>query len=57
MKKELNLILHNVPESIAPDSSTRKQEDIAKINAIFNEYADDKPTINNAIRVVLTVNF
>ena len=50
-KRELNLVLHNVPESTAPDSSTRKQEEIAKINAIFNEYVNVKPTINNAIQL------
>jgi len=50
-KRELNLVLHNVPESTASDSFTRKQEDIAQINSILNEYVDVKPTINNAIRL------
>jgi len=50
-EKELNLVLHNVPESTASGSSTRKQEDIAQINSILNEYVDVKPTINNAIQL------
>ena len=50
-KRELNLVLHNVPKSTAPGGSTRKQEDIAKISGIFDEYADVKPTIKNAIRL------
>ena len=50
-KRELNLVLHNVPEPTAPDGSTRKQEDIAKISGIFDEYVDVKRTIKNAIRL------
>ena len=50
-KRELNLVLHNIPESTASDSPTRKQEDIAQVNSILNEYVDVKPVINNAIRL------
>ena len=50
-KRELNLVLHNAPESTTPDGSTRKQEDMANISGIFDEYVDVKPTIKNAIRL------
>jgi len=47
VKRELNIVLHNVPGSTASDGSTRKQEDIAQINSILNEYVDVKPTIHH----------
>ena len=50
-KRELNLILHNIPEPTTDNSSARKQEDITQVNSIFDEYVDVKPTINNAIQL------
>ena len=50
-KRELNLVLHNVPEPAATDNLTRKEEDITQVNSILSEYVDVKPTINNAIQL------
>ena len=36
-KRELNLVLHNIPEPTVSDSSTRKQEDIAQVNSIYTQ--------------------
>ena len=50
-KRELNLVLHNIPEPNTVDSSTRKQEDISQVNSILDKYVDVKLTINNPIRL------
>ena len=50
-KRELNLVLHNIPEPNTIDSSTRKQENISQVNSILDEYVDVKFTFNNAIRL------
>ena len=48
-KRELNLVLHNVPEPTTTDNSARKEEDITQVNSIFSGYLDVKPTVKNAI--------
>ena len=36
-KRQLNLILHNVPESKATDPQVRKKEDIDFVQSVFSE--------------------
>ena len=50
-KRELNLVLHNVPEPTTTDNSARKEEDITQVNSILSGYLDVKPTIKNAVRL------
>jgi len=50
-KQELNVVLHNLPESTAAVSTTRKTDDIAKVTSMLNEFINVKPTISNAIRL------
>ena len=50
-KRHLNLILHNVPESVQAEASARKQEDIDRITQLLNSRLGVKASINNAIRI------
>jgi len=49
--QELNVVLHNLPESTATESAAGKMDDIAKVTSILNEFINVKPNISNAIRL------
>ena len=50
-KRQFNLILHNLKESDATDSTTRKQEDIESRCSLFSTYLDVSASVKNAIRL------
>ena len=50
-KRQLNLILHNVPESKATDPQVRKKEDIDFVQSVFSEIQNTPATVTNAIRL------
>jgi len=47
-RHQLNLIVHNVPED---DPIARKNDDIAKVNELFQKHLGLKIAINNAVRI------
>jgi len=48
-KRKFNVILHNLSESIANDSSVRKQDDIDRCSSLFSTYLNATVSIKNAI--------
>ena len=50
-KRELNLVVHNLPESNASESAVRKRDDIQKVTPVLQDTLNIKSTINNAIRI------
>jgi len=50
-KRQLNLILHNVPESKSSDPLTRKKEDTDFVQQVFSDVLSTPATITNAIRL------
>lgn len=50
-KRQLNIILHNLPESTAPEGVKRKEDDIKRCVSIFQEYLGPSVSITKAIRI------
>ena len=50
-KRQFNIILHNLSESIATDGSARKQDDMDRCSSLFSTYLNVTATIRNAIRI------
>jgi len=50
-KRELNLVIHNLPESTATESAARKKADIQKVFSVLKDSLKIKPTISNAVRI------
>ena len=50
-KWQLNLIVHNVPESAKDDPIVRKNDDISEVNKLFQKHLNLKIAINNAVRI------
>ena len=50
-KRQLNIILHNLAESNAPEGTNRKEDDIKKCSSIFQTYLGSSADITNAIRL------
>ena len=50
-KRRLNIIVHNVEESEATDSATRKNHDVSKCSDIFKTYFGVTATIEKAFRL------
>ena len=50
-KRQFNLLLHNLKESDATDSTTRKQEDIESCCSLFSTYLDVSASVKNVIRL------
>ena len=50
-KRQLNLILHKIEESVEEEPSNRKKDDIHKVTSLFTEYIGVETTVTNAIRI------
>ncbi|MCY3929439.1 MAG: hypothetical protein OXG81_14325, partial [Acidobacteria bacterium] len=50
-KRQMNLVLYNIPESVQEEAHIRKQEDIVKVSSLLDSYLGVKVSINNAIRI------
>ena len=50
-RRRLNIILHQLPESIAENSQTRKNDDISEASKIFNKVLSIPSNVTNAIRL------
>jgi len=50
-KRQLNVILHNLPESTAPEGVKRKEDDIKKCVLIFQDYLGSPVSITKAVRL------
>ena len=50
-KRQLNLILHNVKESLEEEPSNRKKDDMIGVTSLFSEYIGVETTVTNAIRI------
>jgi len=50
-KRQLNVILHNLPESNAPEGVKRKADDIKKCILIFQDYLGSPVSITKAVRL------
>ena len=50
-KRQLNLVLYNVPESVKDEAHARKQDDIDRVSSLLDSYLGVKASINNAIRI------
>jgi len=50
-RRQLNLILHNAPESKSPEPSTRKKDDIDFAQETFSNILGTSVTIKNAVRL------
>jgi len=55
-KRQLNIIIHNLEESNAPEGATRKQDDIKKCVSLLQTHLQASVTITNAIRMGKTSN-
>ena len=56
-KHQLNIIMHNLEESSAPDGFTRKQDDIKKCISVFETYLDTSPMLSAWARNLLNLNY
>ena len=50
-KRQFNIVLHNLKESDATDSATRKQKDIESCCSLFSTYLNVSASIKTAIRL------
>ena len=50
-RRQLNLILHNVPESISCEPNTRKKEDIDFAQSTFSNILGTAVTVTNAVKL------
>jgi len=50
-KRKFNVILHNLSESTATDSSVRNQDDIDRCSSLFSNYLNATVSIKNAIHL------
>ena len=50
-RRRLNIILHQLPESTAENSQTRKNDDISEASKIFNKVLSIPSNFTNAIRL------
>ena len=50
-RRRLNVILHQLPESTAENSQTRKNDDMLAASKIFNEVLSISSKVTNAIRL------
>ena len=50
-KRQFNIILHDLSESIATDGSARKQDDMDRCSSLFSTYLNVTATIRNVIRI------
>jgi len=50
-KRQLNLIIHNVPESKSSDPLTKKKEDTDFVQQIFSDVLNTPATVTNTIRL------
>ena len=50
-KRQLNLILHNVKESVEEEPSNRKKDDVKEATSVFSEYVGVETVVTNAIRI------
>jgi len=50
-EQELNVVLHNLPESTATENTAREMDDIVKVTFMLNEFINVKTTVSNTIRL------
>ena len=48
-RRKLNLIFHNVPESVKKSGPERKADDINMINGLLHQHLGYSPAISNAL--------
>ena len=46
-KRRLNVIIHNIPESVSEDGNTRKKHDTDFVTDICHQHLNTKVSINN----------
>ena len=50
-RRQLNLVVHKMEESVAEEPSDRKQDGISKVTTLFSKYLGVETVVTNAIRI------
>ena len=50
-RRQLNLIVHKMEESVAEEPLDRKQDDISKVTTLLSKYLGVETLVTNAIRI------
>ena len=50
-KHQLNVVLHNVTESLEQDASNRKSDDLSKVTSIFSDHLGVSCSVTNAVQI------
>ena len=51
LKRQLNLVIHNLAESTSEESSARQRDDINQVTSVLQKYIEVTPTISKAIQL------